>query len=479
MVLDRFRWAFCQLDTLRRSLPSSILKALNELPTTLDETYERALEEIPKEKRQHAHRLFQCLVVAIRPLHVKELAELFAIHFDADAGPSNFKEGWRPENAKDALLSACSSLITVIKTEDSEIEIVQFSHVSVKEFLTSDRLRTSEVGNIRHYYIPLDAAHTILARASLTVLLQLEEDVDRSRLETFPLAIYAAQHWVDHARYKDVAPRIQNGIEQLFNPNKSYLPAWTWIHDLDTVDQVRETTHALEERPKPPAATALYYAVLCGFGWLAGSLITAHGENVNASGGNHGTPLHAASYKGHLDTVHLLLAYGANVNTTNKKRRTPLCSAYDGGHPDVVRMLLEHGADADAQYDEAGPLSHDASFNGRTDVVRLLLQHNANVNSRNGSNDTPLHQASIGGQARVAQLLLENGADVNAQNGSHRTPLSRASEKGHLEVVQVLLRHGADVHIRTDRGRTPLQVAKLNGHGGVAQLLLDHGAGGE
>ena len=95
-------------------MPSSILKALNELPITLDETYERALEGIPKEKRQHAHRLFQCLVVAIRPLRVEELAELFAIEFDQDAG-HNLKEGWRPENAEDAVLSACSTLIAVIQ----------------------------------------------------------------------------------------------------------------------------------------------------------------------------------------------------------------------------------------------------------------------------------------------------------------------------------------------------------------------------
>jgi len=33
-----FRWAFCQLDTLRRCMPSSIMKALNELPETLDDT---------------------------------------------------------------------------------------------------------------------------------------------------------------------------------------------------------------------------------------------------------------------------------------------------------------------------------------------------------------------------------------------------------------------------------------------------------
>src|ERR1700743_1106173 len=153
-------------------MPSSICKALNELPTTLDETYERALDWIPKEKRQHAHRLFQCLVVAIRPLRVEELAEVFAIEFEADSGPS-LKEGWRPESPEDAVLSACSTLIAII--EDKGSKVVQFSHFSVKEYLTSARLRTSGVGNIRNYHISLDAAHTILARACLTVLLQLDD----------------------------------------------------------------------------------------------------------------------------------------------------------------------------------------------------------------------------------------------------------------------------------------------------------------
>jgi len=70
MISDRFRWVFCQLDTLRRCIPSSIRKVLDELPITLDDTYERALQGIPREKQQHAHHLFQCLVAAIRPLPV-------------------------------------------------------------------------------------------------------------------------------------------------------------------------------------------------------------------------------------------------------------------------------------------------------------------------------------------------------------------------------------------------------------------------
>ncbi len=453
-------------------MPSSIRKALNELPTTLNETYERALQGIPREKWKHAHHLFQCLLVAIRPLCVEELAELFAIELDQDMAPS-FKEGWRPANAEDAVLSACSTLISVI--EDKGLKIVQFSHFSVKEFLISERLRTSEIGNIRPYHIPLDSAHAILARACLTVLLQLDENVDKEHLKTFPLAVYAAEHWVDHAKHKDVASQIQDPMERLFNPSKSYLAAWIWIHDVESY-RVPGFTHDLEERPTPPKVTALYYAMLYGFSGLANYLILTHGEDVNARCGSRKTALHAASCEGHLDSVRSLLAHGANMKATDKFMRTPLCAAYDEGHLDVMRLLLEHGADPDVHYNLSELLLHDASFKRRADVVHLLLQHNADVNVRNGSQRTPLHMASRAGSARVVQLLLEHGANVNALDNSHETPLHDTSD---LAVARILLGHGADIHIRGQRNRTPVQVATWEGHVELAQLLLEHGAGNE
>jgi hypothetical protein len=173
---------YFQLDTLNRCFPPSIRKALNELPpASLDEAYERILQGISREKKEHAHRLFQCLVAAVRPLRVDELAEIFAVDFDPDLEP-RLEEGWRLENPEEAVLSVCSTLITIIGDEDSKT--VQFSHFSVKELLTSERFQTSELGKALH--IPLDAAHTILARACLTVLLQLDEKVDKQRLNTFP-----------------------------------------------------------------------------------------------------------------------------------------------------------------------------------------------------------------------------------------------------------------------------------------------------
>ncbi len=389
-------------------MPSSIRKVLNELPTTLDDTYERALQEIHKEKCQHARHFFQCLVGAIRPLRVEELAEIFAINFEADSSP-DLMEGWRPENPEEAVLSTCSTLITVIEDEGSKI--VQFCHFSVKEYLTSDRLRTSDVGNIGLYYIPLDVAHTFLARSCLAVLLQLDENVNKNRLATFPLAFYAARYWVNHAKFEDVASRIQDGIERLFYPGNPYLAAWAWIYDV-AWDRFGRSIDTLTEHPSLPEATALYYAVLCGFSGVANFLICTHAEDVNALGDDHGTPLRAASSGGHLDVVHLLLQHNANVNDARGSTNwTALHEASYYGHPKVVKLLLEHGAEVNAVSEAHNTPLWLASDSGHLEVVQMLLGHGADVHIRGQFNRTPYQAAAWEKNTKVAELLLEHGAE--------------------------------------------------------------------
>jgi hypothetical protein len=123
----------------------------------LDKTYERILLGIDKQKRKYAQRLFQCLLVSFRPLRVDELAEFLAVQFDATAPPS-FNEDLRPLDAEEAVLSACSSLIAVVNREGGQV--VQFSHFSVKEFLTSDRLATTGDEGFSCYHILTEPAHT-------------------------------------------------------------------------------------------------------------------------------------------------------------------------------------------------------------------------------------------------------------------------------------------------------------------------------
>ncbi|KAN0141638.1 hypothetical protein V8E53_000100, partial [Lactarius tabidus] len=95
-----FRWVFCQLEMLRHCLAPSLREQLNALPKSLDATYERVLDEIHSTNQgRHAHRLLQCLTVAMRPLRVEELAEVLAFELDSAEGElPRYHPDWRWED---------------------------------------------------------------------------------------------------------------------------------------------------------------------------------------------------------------------------------------------------------------------------------------------------------------------------------------------------------------------------------------------
>jgi hypothetical protein len=112
---------------------------------------------------EFARRLFQCVTVAPRPLCVKELAEFLA--FDFKAGPiPKFHEEWRLEDPLEAVLSTCSTLLALVDVDDSPV--IQFSHFSVKEFLTSARFAEKRDDISYHYHVSMTPAHTFVAKAS-------------------------------------------------------------------------------------------------------------------------------------------------------------------------------------------------------------------------------------------------------------------------------------------------------------------------
>jgi len=408
MVLDRFRWVYCQLDTLRRCMPSSIRKALNSLPITLDDTYERMLERIPKEKFEHASRLFQCMVAAFRPLRVEELAELFAIDFGHNDA-HNLVASWRPDNPEEAVLSTCSTFITIIDDRDSKI--VQFSHFSVKEFLTSDRLQMSNGWNIRQYYIPLEPAHAILARACVTVLLQVDKNQDEKQFRALPLGSYAMDHWGRHARFEDVASRIEDSLAYLFNPKMPYFkPRFLVRCFMGMPDNVEPGFFSDE----PDKVTPLFLAAYCGFSGLAKHLIITHAPDVNAECGDRSSPLHGASFNGQLDSARILLDNGAHVNAEGYNDWTPL---------------------------------HYASHYGHLKFSQLLLGQGANLNARTNYQNTPLYLASEMGYLEIVRLLLDRGADVDVRGQyglTSLTPYQVATQRGHHDVAQLLLEHSAE-----------------------------------
>ena len=507
---SRFRWVFCQLEALRHCLPPSVRRTLNELPESLDETYERVLKEIKKPNRDHAIRLLQCLVVAIRPLRVEELAEVLAVNFDDEEGMPKLNPNWRWEDEEQALLSPCSSLIAIVKSGGSRI--VQFSHFSVKEFLTSARLGTSS-GDISRYHIDPQPAHTILAQACLSVLLRLDDGV----INNSPLALYAAEHWVAHAQEENVRSCLRKAMEYLFDVDKPYFAAWLQSHDIDTATVQGSTFHNFTPYSKS-GATPLYYAALCGFRDVVEHLVVNDPESVDARGGYHVTPLVAALAGGHLQTANFLRDSGADPNVRGYSGTIPLHSAANFGKFEMVQVLLEYKADVHARNDYGLTPLHSASrgYNAGgpnispslSNVARLLLKHGADVNALERHQNTPLHEAARYGRVEVVRVLLKHVANlgaedddrktasrvvvlseyVNARNAMDKSPLHLASQGAYdsdgydgislslSNVARLLLEHGADVNALKDDLSTPLHLAARYGRVEVVRVLLEHSA---
>ncbi|KAH9073482.1 hypothetical protein EDB83DRAFT_76113 [Lactarius deliciosus] len=379
-----FRWVFCQLDALRHCLPSSVRQTLKELPESLDETYERIIMGIKKGNQAHAYRMLQCLTVAIRPLSVEELAELLALDFDtAKEGVPRLNTDWRWRDHEQAVLSVCSSLVTIVGADDSQV--VQFSHFSVKEFLMSDRLAMS-TNDISQYYIVLEDADTVLARACLGVLLR--DTVNQDVADNVSLVQYAACHWVAHAQVENVAPRIRGGMQRLFDTNKPYFSAWVRLYDIDE----KFGPDDLKDKRDPQAAP-LCYAALCGFNEIVSILTLENPQYASAVGCGCGTAIHAASLRGHVQIVRSLLQCGVDVDVRGVWNWTPLHLASWGGHVDTVQCLLDQGADVNLQdnYDRT-PL-YLAKAHEILDVVRVLRVHHSDVNRQDPDDRTSLDNA--------------------------------------------------------------------------------------
>jgi hypothetical protein len=431
------------LEVLRQCLPPSVRRTLRELPESLDETYERILKEIKKPNRDLARRVLQCLVVATRPLRVAELSEVLAVDFDDAEGIPRMNSDWRWEDQEQALLIACSSLIAIVEAGRSRI--VQFSHFSVKEFLTSPRLATA-TKEVSHYLINSEPAHTILGQACLGVLLKIRDGVSGCRPKHHPLARYAAEHWTTHARFGEVSSRLHKGMEYLFDVNKPHFKVWITLCDIDTGPSPDATLYTFAPSRESRAAP-LYYAALCGFHDLVDRLIVKHPQDVDADGGYYLRPLVAALAGEHFRTADLLRQNGADLYVQNQLGRNPF---------------------------------HAAAYSGNLEAIRKLIEFNpAYINSGDNIGWTPSHWASRSrklNDGAVLHLLLEHGEDINAQSFIGRTPLLWATEDGNLDTVRVLLEHGADVEVKDKSGETALQVATRRRLDKIVELLREHGA---
>ncbi|KAH9203372.1 ankyrin repeat-containing domain protein [Leptodontidium sp. 2 PMI_412] len=475
-----FRWVVCQLDVPRKCLKVDALrKALKSLPKTLDETYARILLSIDEDYSQDAFRILQWLVYSARPLRIEEMVEVIAI----DTEESQLNPENRLPDPRD-LLTICSSLVTTISVTvngnngaTNDITELRLAHFSVKEYLISDRIRT---GTAFQYDIQSRGEEEI-AQSCLTYLLHLQSGVlTAGNLNTFPLALYAAEHWCRHFRAVKNVNQASKLIMQLFQGDA--FQNWIRLYDPDY-----PWTGTKMERNIISIASPLYYTSHEGL-FEPVSLLLGKGADANAQGGRYGNALQAASLEGHEAIVALLLEKGADVNAQGGEYYNALQAASAGGHETIAALLLEKGADAmaallvekgadvNAQGGEYCNALQAASAEGHEAVATLLLGKGADANAQGGDYGNALEAASAAGHEAMAVLLLGKGADVNGQGGQYCNALQAASLGGHEAVATLLLEKGADANSQGGEYGNALQAASLGGHEAIVALLLEKGA---
>jgi ankyrin repeat protein len=426
---------------------------------------------------------------------VEELAEVLAIDFNVTGGIPKLNEGFRWADQEEAVLSACSSLVVIVKDWNWSPRRVQFSHFSVKEFLTSDRLATSTVDVLRDHHIRLEPAHTIMAQACLGVLLRLNDHMDKEAIEGYPLAKYAGQCFVEHAKFGDVLSYIDDGLDYLLDPDNPHFNTWLWLQvgdwdrnyldlnpdsspDLgESLSDQSNSEHPVPVPKYPPRVSPLFYTLALGHLCLTQRLILKRPHDLDASDIYGKTALHLAMLWPDGKVAQMLIECTIAINGRDKDGWTPLHYAmYDGDHKSreflhCVRLLLDRGADVEAQNNHGSTPLHLAASRMSQETVQLLIEFSANINLRNNKGQTALHNALQRGHLGIMQLILNHGADVDALDNDGSTLLHLAISEASMEAVQLLLEHGANIKLQNDMGQTLLHQVLESGFPFWAQYL--------
>ena len=415
-------------------------EVLLDLPSTLDEIYERTLIRIDQRLRKQAIVLLQWLAYAQSPPTLGELTEASIVDPTGDGSVQSDDRGGLQDTLEIlAELITCGKAVESNHEDDddddddisnaegeneSEDEIinnnniyatwsgrrvglrsrVRLAHFSVKEYLESKRILQSSA---KDFFLEPGMSHEFLAQSCLAYIIHYSSSREKTSstqdMLKFPLLRYAAQSWHYHS-LNGLSGDItrETSLLQSEDAKRDWLivhrPNMEWKHPFDHLDNV---------------GSSLYYASFLGLARVVRALVK-QGADVDAEGGTYGNALQAASFSGDEKVVAMLLERGADVNAQGGAYGNALQAASYWGYEKVVTMLLERGADVDAQGGAYGNALQAALSRGDEKVVTMLLERGADVNAQSGKFGNTLQAASFSGDEKVVAMLLERGADVTA-----------------------------------------------------------------
>ncbi|KAI1178571.1 ankyrin repeat-containing domain protein [Nemania sp. FL0916] len=474
-----FRWVACQLDELEScAIASEVRSALAELPKTLDETYTRIINNIPKRRRPITTRLLQFLTFSDRPLSLEEAADCIAVdvtsqRFDAENRIPDLKE----------ISVYCSSLVIIdTKAIDTATPssydrhiimlrahhhrfdpyyvdkrplgpFIRLAHYSVKEYLVSD-----QVHHLMARELEEKTARELITTVCLIYLLELPRVQQVDNIEKkYPLAWYAAQYWPVHA--------IGINNELLTKLMINFLAC---TNSLQMCYQLNIIPGCSDVPPM------LYCAAYYGLDHLFSALFDSHSVDIDITYEDFGSPLCAASSQGHKNTVRKLLSYGADPNISGEFM-TPLQFASSKGFDGIIELLLDYKADVNSLCSSYGTALHLAVRCGYATTVELLLSRGADPNLQHPTGGPALYHATNENNSKTIESLLKYGADPNIPHPIVGPILYHAIYEKNTKAIELLLKYGTDPIIPHPTGGPALYHAIYGNNTKAIELLLKYG----
>jgi ankyrin repeat protein len=457
-------------------LADDVIQELGRLPATLKESYTTIYNRIISSgptSMSVARQTFKWILCAQKPLSITELIEVVSIGSKLEI----------TKLSSSKILSVCCNLLV----EDTELGVLRFAHLSVREYLEgldeyaeqdlqlfalatcldilklhtlSDHTGFGEYAMILWplHYKAIRAVH-VQATSKDTMRAFLFQGLQTSPY--FSNWISALKYHSDGAtfRFSGIPWNPMINLYDCISSSPSPLFLSCVLGILWILEDMKSFPDVSWDQKNERNRSALYIAVGNGDSdivtlllneALAPSFCMSNTENL----------LHKAADGGNSAVVHALINHGSNVHATDDNGRTPLHCTVKMGMTESVIELLKGGAKIDAVDGSRGTVLHRAAAAGNLDFAKLLLTKNADIASRDDCWWTPLHMACITGHLNVVELLLESGSDIESKTSALETPLHLAAQSGNDKLVKWLTERGGNANAKTSTGKIPLDFAK-------------------
>ncbi|KAK8132153.1 ankyrin [Apiospora kogelbergensis] len=463
-----FRWVACQLDSLEDIGRMARKTALEELPPTLNRTYDRILERRSGNSisREIVRRTLHWICYD-KTLTIRVLKEALTV--------SLIRDRLIPTNSElvgeDEIGSYCSSLIR----KGQSGRRFEIAHFTVEEYLRTGIPPGSELASFRYSTSGTSQSMTIL---SLRYILQpnfgyqpfANEEYEgkiRDRAETHPFYLYASTFWPLQTECHDDAVVNESPEDYLTRDTVEAIKlqfhlgkplTGSALHNI--IQRILDRAESTEEHSSVGEAIRLTEEMVrFGGAWGQYSHFQNEGILVLIEDDAFESSLRVAAAQNRATEVSDLLQ-DVRFDPTSETTYDILREAIASDRVDIVEAFLQHRSQLVYETNRAESIWHIAAREDAINVIQLLLKDVSSIqkNLKLVSSDgyTPFAKGVHHGSLKTSALLLAHCSDDPAFFQSELPVLHLCVSRNWPNLFNALLKKTTIKSDEDSYGRTPL-----------------------